>query len=270
MDPNDQQILEALVQAQVEFGAEEPLFVFYERLLRAIAEKKATLTLTETEVLAHQRAEAGPYLPFEGLSLTATEFHTWLLAIASIFEAQDPGVRDEIEEIGLVESIQLARQWYDRGVSGRGSTVDALLANAMAPYLEKAASLLLPHLPLNEWQESHCPICAGVPDFALWNTKEGMRELLCERCRTSWTTSDEGCAFCGGEEPEQRGVYTSEDEVYRVEVCDNCGFYLKGMDQWKAKQAKLKPLPAAERLLTPGLDLLAAEEGFTHPPSRKT
>jgi formate dehydrogenase maturation protein FdhE len=257
MDPYDQQILDALAQAQAELEEPEPLFAFYERLLRAIAEKKDTIHLPEG-------ARETP-LPFEALGLAANDFYPWLLEIAAIFEAQDPGVRDEVEEIALVESIDLARQWYEQGTGGRGSTVDALLANALAPYLEKAAARLTPRLALDQWQQSHCPVCGGLPDFALWDMQRGTRELLCERCRTSWHTPDEACAFCGDTEPEQRGFYTSEDDLYRVEVCDSCGFYLKGMDRLKAKRAGLTPLPAAERLLTPGLDLLAVQEGFTRP-----
>ena len=48
-------------------------------------------------------------------------------------------------------------------------------------------------------------------------------------------------------------------------VCDRCGHYLKTIHQPEAQRLPTPPLLPAERLLTPGLDLLAAQEGYTRP-----
>ena len=48
-------------------------------------------------------------------------------------------------------------------------------------------------------------------------------------------------------------------------VCDRCGHYLKTIHQPEAQHLPAPPLLPAERLLTPGLDLLAAQEGYTRP-----
>lgn len=267
MDPIDQQILDALVEAQQE--DEEGLFAFYEQLLRLIATHKATLSLTR-EALFHPRQlhdwrqSRHPYLHFSALEVDPTPFLGWFQRVALLFEQREEGVLEEVEALDAAACWQLAEQWLEQGKSGQGPLIDSLLANALAPYLERAATLLLPALPLTQWGLPYCPLCGGYPDFALWDEATEGRQLLCERCRTPWTVEEEGCLFCGEDDPQQRGLYLSEDERYRVEVCDSCGYYLKGM----AQQRQQTSLLAAERLLTPGLDLLAAQEGFTRPTGR--
>lgn len=230
----DQQILEALSQARATLD-DEPLFALYQRLLQAISLRKAAITLAAEQILhvgaANTLARAGePHLSFDALGMEAEEFHPWLLQVAGVLASYDPGVLDEVEGLDAGSSLALALRWFEEGDSGAGPTVDALLANALAPYLERAAELLLPRLPLHLWKQAYCPVCAGMPDFALWKEEEGTRLLLCERCRATWHSEDEGsCVFCGEESPESRGFYSSEDDVYRVEVCDTCGHYLKGM-----------------------------------------
>ncbi len=264
----DEQILQALADAQENPADEGALFSFYERLVRAIVAKKALLTLKREQLFqggeATSLARAGePHLTFDALELEADTFYPWLLEIAQLFEANDPGALDEVEAIDAAESLSLACQWFEAGESDSGPTVDAMLANALAPYLERAATLLLPVLPLHIWEANYCPVCAGLPDFALWD-ESPRTTLICERCRATWEAPVVGCLFCGETEPDARGVYSSEDEVYLVEVCDTCGHYLKGMNL-DAVEEDSEPLLAAERLLTPGLDLLALQEGYSRP-----
>lgn len=262
----DEQILQTL--RDMRDDEEGELFAFYERLLRAIIDKKEGLSLAEEQLVqageATNLARAGkPHLQFDALELEANDFYPWLLEVAQLFEESDPGVMDEMEGIDAEESIVLARQWFEEGFTERGATVDALLANAMRPYLERSAEILLPLLPMHIWDETYCPVCGGLPDFAVWD-EEQTTELICERCAAMWEAPVVGCLFCGETDPEARGVYSSEDELYLVEVCDNCGSYLKGINRAQLPSGS-EPLLAAERLLTPGLDMLAIQEGYVHP-----
>ena len=266
----DQQILEALATVQQEPGEPNQLFQFYERLLRAISAKKATLALPLGQLLKDKKKSrlkeaSQPNLSWSALGLTHDEFYPWLRAMGELFDSYDPGAIDEVEVVEKENSLELAEKWFKDGTTSLGSTVDALFANALAPYLERAAELMLPHLDLKRWQQTDCPICGGYADFSLWDERHHTHQLLCERCRTTWSITDFGCLFCGEDDQSIYGFYNSEDDLYRVYVCDSCDYYLKTVNKRQAKRLKFTPILAAERLLTPGLDLLAAQEGYTKP-----
>lgn len=269
MAKKDKQILAALAEVRQEAGAAGELFEFYERLLKAISAKKATLSLSAEQLLKLKEGKVlaratEPYLSWEALAI-GDELYPWLLSIANLFDRRDPGALDEVEAVEKEKCVALGQVWFEQGTTSLGPTVDALFANALAPYLERAAELMTPHLPLNRWQQTYCPVCGGFPDIALWNERRGTQKLMCERCRTEWRVAEEGCLFCGEHDPQRYGFYSSEDDLYRVMVCDSCGYYLKMINLWKARRIRFKPILAAERILTPGLDLLAAQEGYTRP-----
>lgn len=259
------QLLHEAAAGDEEGGA---LFAFYERLLRALAARRRTLSLdgAAVERTGNPAALAGagdPYLRWEALQLDPATFYPWLQDVAALFEAQDPGALDELEAVEPGESLDLARRWFEEGSSGLGPTVDALLANALAPSLERAAELATPHIPLDLWHRGYCPACGGWPDMARWDEEAMTYTLLCERCRTRWEAGLAGCIFCGESDPELFGYYSSEDDSYRVTVCDSCGHYLKAINA--AHDAGDEPLLEAERLLTPGLDLVAIQAGYDRP-----
>jgi FdhE protein len=66
-----------------------------------------------------------------------------------------------------------------------------------------------------------------------------------------------GCPFCKSK--EKQIYYTSEDQVYRLYVCPSCKRYLKTMD---LREVYRDVIPAAERLVTVGMDLAAYQEGY--------
>jgi formate dehydrogenase maturation protein FdhE len=61
-------------------------------------------------------------------------------------------------------------------------------------------------------------------------------------------------------EPTSLSYYPSEDEKYRLYVCQNCQRYLKTIDMRKTLGQVLFPV---ERIITVGLDVAAQEEGYT-------
>jgi formate dehydrogenase maturation protein FdhE len=213
----DDAVLAALREAQEEMAeADRALFTFYERLVEAIQQRKAALALPLAQLYRAEEAEAlaasgEPHLGWNSLVLTNETLYPWFEEIAALFATQDPGIADEAEAVAPETCLALAQQWFEAGQSDLGPAVDALLANTLAPYLEVAAQTLLPHLPLDEWQRPYCPICGGFPNFALWDTRSGARHLLCERCAAEWRADAPGCAFCGEEEPDQLGYYSTEE-----------------------------------------------------------
>lgn len=267
----DDQLLDALAAARAAAGPDnEDLYALYESLTRAIAAKRGTLDLTVSRLYQHKEAQARaredrPHLQFASLGLDPPAFYAWLQQIAAIFEPFDPGAAEEIAALAPQGALALAQQWYETGSADQGPTVDGLLANAMAPYLQRAAELLLPKLPMHLWNAAFCPVCGGYPDFSALDPRHHDHELVCERCQAIWEIRYQGCLFCGESDPEQRGFYGTEDGLYRVEVCDSCGHYLKMVNTQESRKLQTPPRPLVDRLLTPGLDLLAAQEGYSRP-----
>jgi len=89
--------------------------------------------------------------------------------------------------------------------------------------------------------------------------QSGQRKLLCSRCDTEWVYKRLGCPFCGNDEPKELAFFPSDDNVYRLAVCERCHRYLKTIDL--RETATERPL-AAERVLTAGMDVTAQSTGY--------
>lgn len=258
----DQEVLKALSSVKQEIPDIRELITFYERLLTHIIEKKRSLTLDlrpyRDSIDAAMCVESGmPALQFDWLALEVETFEPWVHQVADI-------LRERLPDLDVAEGedvVQLARRFYETGTTEITRETDALFHNAVAPWLEYAVQTFVPVLRLTEWRRGYCPVCGGYPDFATM-LSEWMRRLMCERCRAEWPFPAGICPFCNEQDVQQLGYYSSPDEVYRVDVCDSCGFYIKGVATWHYEG---EPIPEVERLLTPGLDVMAAQEGYTHP-----
>lgn len=238
------------------------LFLFYERLFKLRESHKPTIVPALPTELHASLTE--PLLQWQDLGITEPPFIGWLTRLAELWEQQDPGTQDELEALTAAETMVAAEQWYRTGSGGRGSVIDALLANAIAPYLEEAAEAVRDDLS-PQWRQPYCPVCGGWADMARYDEKKNRYRCICERCSTEWTIVRDACLYCGESDEERRGFYSSEDDLHRVMVCDNCGHYLKVVNEMVARRMGYHFLLAAERLLTPGLDLTAAQEGYTRP-----
>lgn len=238
------------------------LFRFYEQLFTRRAAHQDTLT--PAIPADWEPPLTPPLLTWELLGITEAPFVAWLMSLATLWNGQDEGALDEVSVYDAGELLAAGKAWFKSGTGGLGSVVDAILANAIAPYLEVAADAVREDIPAR-WQDAHCPVCGGWADMARYDEKKSRYRCICERCSTEWTLTREACLYCGESDEERRGFYSSEDDLYRVLVCDNCGNYLKVVNDAMARRMGYSPLLPAERLLTPGLDLTAAQEGYTRP-----
>jgi len=130
--------------------------------------------------------------------------------------------------------------------------------SGLRPFLRAQAEALAPLVDDASWYRGYCPICGGEPDMAALGRGSGRRRLLCSRCDSEWTFRRLGCPFCGNDEAGQLAHYPSDDNVYRLSVCERCRRYLKTIDLREA--AGERPL-AAERILTAGMDAAAERMG---------
>lgn len=112
--------------------------------------------------------------------------------------------------------------------------------------------------------EHRCPFCLGKPQLSLLKTQDagdgGGRHLLCSTCLSVWTFRRVVCANCGEERPAKLAYFhTPEYDHLRVEACDTCGHYIKGIDLTRFGLA----VPLVDEIAAAALDLWARERGYT-------
>jgi formate dehydrogenase maturation protein FdhE len=112
--------------------------------------------------------------------------------------------------------------------------------------------------------ERSCPFCGGAPQVSFLKSKDnsesGNRDLLCSTCLCSWEFRRVLCAKCGEERPAKLGYFrTSEFDHVRIETCDSCQHYVKGIDLTRLGHAT----PLVDEVYAAALDLWARERGFT-------
>ncbi|HWQ35507.1 MAG TPA: formate dehydrogenase accessory protein FdhE [Blastocatellia bacterium] len=112
---------------------------------------------------------------------------------------------------------------------------------------------------------NRCPVCAGRPQLAVLRpagqgADGGNRSLLCATCLTEWPFRRVVCAQCGEERPAKLGYFSSPSyDHVRIEACDSCGYYLKGIDLTRFGLA----VPLVDEVAAAPLDLWAREHGYT-------
>ena len=113
--------------------------------------------------------------------------------------------------------------------------------------------------------ERTCPFCGGAPQLSFLISKEsasesGNRDLLCATCLSTWEFRRVICANCGEQHPAKIGYFHSpEFDHIRIEACDSCKHYLKGIDLTRLGLA----VPLVDEIYGAPLDLWAREHGYT-------
>jgi FdhE protein len=114
------------------------------------------------------------------------------------------------------------------------------------------------------WWEGYCPLCGAWPVLAEYAGLERKRQLRCGRCGTGWAIPLLRCVFCDETHHENLGYLTPEggEQTRKIEVCNTCKGYLKGL-------TTVRPLAAEaillDDLMTVPLDVAALERGFHRP-----
>ena len=113
--------------------------------------------------------------------------------------------------------------------------------------------------------ENRCPFCGGRGQVSVLRTREpsaesGGRELLCSTCLTAWPFKRVLCANCDEERPALLGYFhTPAYDHVRIEACDTCKHYIKGVDLTRLGLA----VPVVDEVAAAPLDVWAHEHGYT-------
>jgi FdhE protein len=90
-------------------------------------------------------------------------------------------------------------------------------------------------------------------------SESGNRDLVCATCTINWSFRRVACAYCGEELPTKLGYYhTPEYDHIRIEACDTCKHYIKGVDLTRLGFA----VPLVDEVATAALDVWAREHGY--------
>ena len=116
-----------------------------------------------------------------------------------------------------------------------------------------------------ENSERRCPFCGGMPQVSFLKIKEatsesGNRDLVCATCTINWSFRRVACAYCGEERPTRLGYFhTPEYDHIRIEACDTCKRYIKGVDLTRLGFA----VPLVDEVAAAALDVWSHEHGYT-------
>jgi len=124
----------------------------------------------------------------------------------------------------------------------------------MKQYVAKA----FPLRDVEQWRQGACPICGGMPSFAVLEKDSGKRSLYCGYCEITWPFQRLGCPFCY--HSDSMYIYLEGIKEHRLYVCDNCQGYIKTIDlrEFEDDDIDLNQ----EDAYTVHLDLLAVKEGY--------
>jgi FdhE protein len=267
------QAMEALEKARTQNPELADFYEFHQRVLRLQHEAKAqiaaTLEMLDQKVLRARVRQGLPQLSLAQLPLEAKSFSRLATEIAKALGQYDPELAAGKEGLEGTDWLSLAGGRFEQGMANEGEEGAAketkmglaeMAADlALQPYLEWAAEQVMPHVDQESWKRGYCPVCGGAPDFAVLVEETGARYLLCSRCRSQWLYKRLRCPFCDNTDHTKLLYYPSEDEVYRLYVCQVCKHYLKAID---LRQATHRVVLAVEPLLTVAMDLAAQKEGY--------
>jgi len=113
--------------------------------------------------------------------------------------------------------------------------------------------------------DKRCPFCGGMPQVSFLQIREatsesGNRDLVCATCTINWSFRRVACAHCGEERPTKLGYFhTPEYDHIRIEACDTCKHYIKGVDLTRLGFA----VPLVDEVAAAALDVWAHEHDYT-------
>ena len=247
----DKQIQRADQLAAQASGSKE-LLTFYAHLLRA-----------QKEVYEFLRSRKG-WLPSGDLVEDLPTLREALPGFLRVIEANGPvSLADDAHNLSEAGddfiSEALISHWRDP------SDVQFFAKALLQPYGRWLADCgAAPLGRVSGGNERLCQFCGGKPQVSFLESKEanaesGIRELVCATCLSSWEFLRVVCANCGEERPPKLGYFHSPEwDHVRIEACDTCHHYIKGVDLTRLGLAT----PLVDDIASSPLVLWAREHGY--------
>jgi FdhE protein len=269
--------IKKLEEKEKKEGTLPPLFEFYLKVLRIQSETEQKISIAKTvlsERVINSRIENGkPLVTFNELDIKWSLLVEVARKVVKVFHEYpqlfgEALVNVKSSEVTSFFTKEAVKSWFIGSNLPEGivsnSANENLLGNiiqaVLSPFLAKYSKNLVGKVQPERWRRRYCPICGGIPDFAYLDKESGARWLLCSRCNTEWLFQRLECPYCGTVDQNKLSYFTSDKELYRLYVCEQCKRYLKVIDLRKANFEVSLPL---ERLTTLDIDAQAQKQGYS-------
>ena len=280
LDDLYQRMKNRLEQCRKERNELEEILAFYDKVLSAQRETQEETPLPEIDLAEEQIevriAEGFPLIESGNFSVDSNSSDRLFRKLCQISETENPVLASagkallEAMDSGALEPAELRRavlQNHTETIERCAEVleislpaVQTLTKLSIQPSLLVTVASLAKTTDLDRWRYGYCPVCGGLPAIAALIGEEGKRVGLCSFCGHFWSLLRLSCPFCGTDKQEDiRYFFAEGDELYRVQVCEQCKGYLKVVDTRKGGDPKAL---AVDDVVTAHLDLLAEEEGY--------
>ena len=280
LDDLYQRMKNRLEQCRKERNELEEILAFYDKVLSAQRETQEETPLPEIDLAEEQievrMAEGFPLIESGNFSVDSNSSDRLFRKLCQISETENPVLASagkallEAMDSGALEPAELRRavlQNHTETIERCAEVleislpaVQTLTKLSIQPSLLVTVASLAKTTDLDRWRYGYCPVCGGLPAIAALIGEEGKRVGLCSFCGHFWSLLRLSCPFCGTDKQEDiRYFFAEGDELYRVQVCEQCKGYLKVVDTRKGGDPKAL---AVDDVVTAHLDLLAEEEGY--------
>ena len=256
--------------------AYEELMRFYEKLFRARDRYARTLNLpapkVDLKVLGLKVKGGFPVLDKTAVVLDLATLTALFIELLKISREKNPAATEDIGYFFQRKNVAVGtiiQNMWDGDLEFLGQErkelhdpflLYFLLVETLKPVYTHYARVLEKHLRDVNWEQGFCPVCGELPPISEASGRKARKELFCVYCETVWPFQPLSCPFCGKEEETGRKrMYTGGERQYCIELCTECGKYIKVVDT--DILGKRVPLDV-ENIATIHLDMLAQQEGF--------
>lgn len=245
----------------------EPYLVFLAALSSAQHRVASDVAAPALPGPAEQRMRAGnamPVLPREELA----EHPAASEALSRLLERLAPATMPELAQAALNRTK--AADTDTRRAMFAAVLADAIPVESVAEHIFAAAALqvvaasraaLVDATLPQPVADGVCPCCGGPPvTSAIVATVnvEGVRYVQCSLCATQWNHVRVKCVSCGSTKGIAYQAIEGVAGTIKAETCDECGTYVKILDQCKDSELE----PVADDVASLGLDLLVTDAGW--------
>lgn len=268
--------IKQLEEKEKKEGTLPPLLEFYLKVLRIQSKTEKQIGIDKaglSERVISSRMEQGkPLISFDELDIKWSLLMEVARKVIKVFHEYPQLfgaalVNVKSSEVASFFTKEAVKAWFTGSNLPQGIVPDITSENLLeniiqaviSPFLASYSKILVKKVQAERWRRRYCPICGGIPDFAYLDKESGARWLLCSRCNTEWLFQRLECPYCGTVDQNKLSYFTSDKDLYRLYVCDQCKRYLKVIDLRKADFEVSLPL---ERLATLDIDAQAQKQGY--------
>lgn len=244
-------------------GFFKPIVALQAEYTRAL-ESTTTPQVLEAALSSARIRDGVPILDKSVLTIDYAPMKAFFIKLLAMIAKRSPqeaeAIRELIDRNGMFETLVQKALRDEKIPDEQTPILHFMLQATISPLLSIHAAHLAESPELKNWACGYCPICGGKPLVGLLRGEEGKKFLVCADCNTQWPFSRIACYNCGKECPKGASYFTiSENDRYRIEVCDACKSYLKIIDQRRGHSDTSLEM---ENLTTFHLDIIAREKGY--------